>query len=85
MSNTETSSSDFDGGGRSRPNSPDVVLLGNANNDGSEEDVISLLCFSKSDTVEVCVAAVCEKACRSDILYAAWLDIQIHEGNDEVT
>ena len=47
-SNTETSSSDSDGRGRSRPNSPDVVLLGNADNDGSEEDVISISCFSKS-------------------------------------
>ena len=35
-------------------------------------------------TVEVCVAAVREKARQSDVLYAAWLDIQIREGNDEV-
>ena len=34
----------------------------------------SLSCFSKSDTVEVCVAAVRKKARRSDMLYAAWLD-----------
>ena len=53
-------------------------------NDGSEEDVISLPCFLKSDTVEVHVAAVREKACRSDVLYAAWLDDQIHKGEDEV-
>ena len=83
-SNTETSSSDSDGGGRSCPDSPDIVLLGNADNDGSEEDLISLSCFSKSDTVEVLVAAVHEKACQSDVLYAAWLDVQIHKGNDEV-
>ena len=70
--------------GRSRPDSPDVVLLGNADNDSSEEDLISLSCFSKSDTVKVRVAAVREKAHRSDVLYAAWLDVQIHEGNDEV-
>ena len=61
-SDTETSSSDADGRGRSRPNSPDIVLLGNADNDGSEEDAISLSCFSKSDTVEVRVATVREKA-----------------------
>ena len=83
-SDTETSSSDSDGRGRSRPNSPDVILLGNASNDGSEEDLISLSCFSKSDTVEVHVAAVREKVHQSDVLYAAWLDDQIHKGNDEV-
>ena len=83
-SDTETSSSDSDGGGRSRPDSPDVVLLGNADNDSSEEDPISLSCFSKSDTVEVHVAAVRKKAHQSDVLYAAWLDDQIHKGHDEV-
>ena len=83
-SDTETSLSDSDGRGRSHPNSPDVVLLGNADNDGSEEDLISLSCFSKSATVEVRVATVCEKAHRSDVLYATWLDDQIHKGNDEV-
>ena len=83
-SDTETSSSDSDSRGRSRPNSPDVVLLGNADNDGSEEDLISISCFSKSDTVEVCVAAVREKARQSDMLYAAWLDVQIRKGNDKV-
>ena len=83
-SDTETSLSDSDGRGQSCPDSPDVVLLGNANNDGSEEDLISLSCFSKSDTVEVRVAAVHEKAHWSDMLYAAWLDVQIRKGNDEV-
>ena len=82
-SDTETSSSDSDGGGRSHPDSPDIVLLGDADNDGSEEDLISPSCFSKSDTVEVRVAAVCEKARQSDVLYAVWLDDQIHKGNDE--
>ena len=51
---------------------------------GSEEDIISLLGFSKSDTEEVCVAAVRKKVHQSDVLYAAWLDDQIHKGNDEV-
>ena len=83
-SDTETSSSDSNGGGRSRPDSPDVVLLGNANDDGPEEDPISLPCFSESDNVEVCVAAVCKKAHQSDVLYAAWLDDQIHTGHDAV-
>ena len=83
-SDTESSSSDSDSIGQSCPDSPNVVLLGNADNDGSEEDLISLSCFSKSDTVEICVAAVREKAHQSDMLYAAWLDVQICEGNDEV-
>ena len=83
-SDTESSLSDSDGQGQSHPNSPDVVFLGNAKNDGSEEDIISLSGFSKSDTEEVCVAAVCEKVCQSDVLYATWLDNQIHKGNDEV-
>ena len=83
-SDTETSLSDSDGRGRSRPDSPDVVFLGNTDNDGSEEDPISLSCFSESDTVEVCVAAVHKKAHQSDVLYAAWLDDQIHMGHDKV-
>ena len=82
-SNTETSSSDSDSGGRSHPNSPKVVFLGEAN-DGPGEEPISLSCFSKSDTVEVRMAAVRKKACQSDVLYATWLDDQIHTGNDAV-
>ena len=80
-SNTETSSSDSDGAGRSRPNSPEVVFLGEANNDGPEEP-ISLSCFSESDTVEVRMAAVRKKARQSDVLYATWLDDQIHTGHN---
>ena len=83
-SDTESSLNDSDGRGRSRPNSPDVVLLGNTEDDGLENDIISQSGFSKSDTKEVCVGAVREKACRSDVLYAAWLDDQIHKGNDAV-
>ena len=40
--------------------------------------------FPESDTVEVCVAAVRKKACQSDVLYATWLDDQIHTGHDTV-
>ena len=82
-SDTETSSSDSNGRGRPRPGSPDIVFLGEANNDGPEEP-ISLSCFSESDTVEVCMAAVHKKARQSDVLYATWLDDQIHMGHDEV-
>ena len=82
-SDTKTSSSDSAGRERSRPDSPDIIFLGNANNDGPEEP-ISLSCFSESDTVEVRMAAVCKKACQSDVLYATWLDDQIHTGHDEV-
>ena len=83
-SDTKSSLSDSDGQGGSHPNSPDVVFLGNAEDNGSEEDTISLLGFSKSDSEKVCVAAVREKARWSDVLYAAWLDDQIHQGNDKV-
>ena len=80
-SDTETSSSDSDSAeGDLALIHPDIIFLGNANNDGPEEDFISLSCFSKSDTVEVRVAAVCKKAHQSDVLYATWLDNQIHTG-----
>ena len=82
-SDTETSSSSSDAGGRSRPNSPEVVFLGEAN-DSPGEEPISLSCFSESDTVEVCTAAVCKRACQSDVLYATWLDDQICAGYDAV-
>ena len=82
-SDTKTSSSDSDSGGRSRPNSPKVVFLGEAD-DGPGEEPISLSCFSELDTVEVCTAAVRKKARQSDVLYATWLDDQIHTGNDTV-
>ena len=64
------------------PIPPDVVFLGNAGNNGSEEDIISLSDFSKSDTEEVRVGAVRKKARRSDVWYVAWLDDQIHKGNE---
>ena len=82
VSDTETSSSDSDHGGRSHPDSLDIVFLGNTDNDGLGEDPISLSCFSESDTVEVCMAAVRKKARQSDVLYATWLDDQIHMGHD---
>ena len=84
---SDTESSLSDSGGREQPShpaSPDVVLLGNTENDGSEDDIISQSGFSKSDTEEVCVAAVRKKARENDVLYAAWLDDEIHKGNDEV-
>ena len=84
VSDTEMSSSDSNGGGRSHPDSPDVIFLGNADNDGPGKDPISLSCFSESDTVEVRVAAVHKRARQSDVLYATWLDNQIHMGHDAV-
>ena len=82
-SDTKTSSSDSASGERSRPDSSDIIFLGNADNDGPEEP-ISLSCFSKSDTVEVRIAAVRKKVRQSDVLYATWLDDQIHMGHDKV-
>ena len=68
------------------PSSPDIVLVENDEDDGSEEEeTISLTGFSKSDTEGVHVAtAVHEKACLGDVLYATWCDNQIHKGNDEI-
>ena len=83
VSNIESSLSDSNSRGQSHPDSPDVVFLGNTDNDGSEDDIISQSGFSKSDTEEVRVAAVCEKAHWSDVLYATWLDDQIHKGNED--
>ena len=83
-SDTESSLSDSDGRGRSCPGSPDVIFLGNAEDDGSEEEIISPSGFSKSDTEEVCAAAACKKARLGDVLYATWHDNQILKGNDEI-
>ena len=62
---------------RSRPDSPDVFIVGNTDDDDPEEETISVTGFSKSDTEEVCVAAACEKAHVGDTLYATWHDNQI--------
>ena len=51
VSDTKSSLDDSDGQERSRCDSPDVILVGNAEDDGSkEEETISLTGFSKSDT-----------------------------------
>ena len=84
-SDTESSLSDSDGWEQSRPGSPDVVFLGNAEDDTSEEEeTISLSGCSKSDTEEVHATAACEKARLGDVLYATWHDNQIHKGNDVI-
>ena len=68
----------------SRPDSPDVFIVGNADDDDPEDETISVTGFSKSDTEEVCAAATHEKAHVGDTLYAAWHDNQIQQGNDEI-
>ena len=30
------------------------------------------------------MAAVCRRACQSDVLYATWRDLQIHQGNNDI-
>ena len=57
--------------------SPDVFIVGNADNDGPEEETISMTGFSKSDTEEVHAAAAREKARAGDTLYATWRNNQI--------
>ena len=83
-SDTESSLGDSDGREQFRPSSPEVVFIGNTDDDGSEEETISVTGFSKSDTEGVCVAAAREKAHLGDVLYAAWHDNQIHKGNDKI-
>ena len=48
------------------------------------QGTVSLLDISNSDNEETCKAAVCEKACKSDVLYAAWQEEQIRQGNDYI-
>ena len=82
---SDTESLDDSGGPeRSRPDSPDVFIVGNANGDGPEEKTISMTGFLQSDTEEVCAATVREKARVGDTLYATWHDNQIRQGNDEI-
>ena len=59
--------------------------------EGSSEDeetlsqgMVSLLNISNSDNEETRKAAVCEKAHKSDVQYAAWWDEQIHQGNEDI-
>ena len=79
--------------------SPEVVLLGEGEEavadaeeeeDGSDDEetlsqgMVSLLDISNSDNEETRKAAAREKACKSDVWYAAWRDEQIHQGNDDI-
>ena len=54
--------------------SPDVTFLGKTGDDNSsdEEETLSLLDISNSDTEEVCMAAACRRAHQRDVLYATW-------------
>ena len=46
--------------------------------------MLSLLDISNSDNEEACKAAAHEKARHSNVLYAAWRDKQIRQGNDDI-
>ena len=83
-SDTESSLDDSGGPERSCPDSPEVFIVGSVDDDGPEEEMISVTGFSKSDTEEVCAATVHEKAHMGDTLYATWHDNQIRQGNDEI-
>ena len=83
-SDTKSSLDDSGGPERSRPDSPEVFIVGSVDDDSREEETISMTGLSKSDTEEVCMAAACEKACVGDTLYAIWRDNQIRQGNDEI-
>ena len=85
-SDTGSSWGDSNGPEQYRSGSPDVIFLGKTENDNGsdEEETLSLLDISNSDTEEVCMAAACKKACQSDVLYATWRDLQICQGNNEI-
>ena len=83
-SDTESSSGDSDSREQSHPSSNDVIFIGNTEDDGSEEETISLPGFLKSNTEEVRAAVARDKAHLGDVLYAAWHDNQIHKGSDEI-
>ena len=72
--------------------SPDIFLGKNEDptdagreEDGSDdEEAPCLLDISNSDSEEVHKAATHDKACQSNVLYTAWLDKQVHNGNDDI-
>ena len=83
----------------SHSTSPAVVLLGEGEEapadaeeeeDGSDNEemllpgTVSLLDSSNLDKEETHKAAVCKKAHKSDVRYAAWWDEQICQGNDDI-
>ena len=83
-SDTESLLDDSGSPERSRPDSPDVFIVGSVDDDGPEEETISMTGFSKSDTEEVCMATVRKKARAGDTLYATWRDNQIRQGNNKI-
>ena len=79
--------------------SPEVVPVGEGEEDaaddeeeeGSSDDeetlsqgMVSLLDISNSNNEETHKAAVCKKVHKSNVLYTAWWDEQIHQGNDDI-
>ena len=85
-SDSGSSWGDSDGPEQYRSGSPDIIFLGKTEDDNGsdEEETLSLLDISNSDTEEVHTAAVRRKMRQSDALYAAWQDLQIHQGNYEI-
>ena len=83
-SDTKSSLDDSGSPEQSCPDSPEVLIVGSVDDDGPEEETISMTGFSKSDTEEVCMAAARETAHTGDTLYATWCDNQIQQGNEEI-
>ena len=68
-----------------RSSSPDVVFLGGAKDDNSEEDnTIQILDILNSDTEEVHTDVVHKNACWSDAVYTSWRNVQIHQGHFKI-
>ena len=92
---SDTGSSGGDSGGMEQyhSGSPDVIFLGKneedvddaeGEEDGSDDEMFSLLDISNSDNEETRKVAVHDKACQSDVLYATWRHRQIRQGNDDI-
>ena len=92
-SGTGSPGSGSGGSQRSCSASPDIVLLGESEEEeetGSDDEetlsqrTVSYLDIYNSDNEETHQAAVCEKAHQRDVLYAAWRDECIRQGNDDI-
>ena len=85
-SDTESSWGNSDGPEWQHSSSPDIIFIGKTGDDNSsdEEETLSPLDISNSDTEEIQMAAARRKACQNDALFAAWQDLQICQGTYEI-
>ena len=93
-SDTRSSWGDSNGPEQYHSGSPDVVFLGKdadsvdtegEENGSDDEEALSLLNITNSDSEEIHQAAACDKAWQSDVLYATWRERQVRQGNDDIS